>query len=112
VSRGATTPSMGDAQMSDHTMLQALVSSEERLGEGEGGRFADMLDKLGTGKGRKLSSRQREYVAKRFTDLELDADVALNLHSNGKAPAGYKKGPDPLANIPEQFRHPLRPPGR
>jgi hypothetical protein len=99
--------------VTDLEMLNRLLASKD-LSDEEADAFGDMRSKLqamqSTGTHRRnttLSLKQRTWAEMVFHRLELDADVAENLHSSGQVPTGKPVAvPLVLQNLP------LRPPSR
>lgn len=102
------------ADMSSDDLLTALLASD-RITLAERTAFTDMRYKLRAGYcGGGLSRSQRDWAARRYTGLELEADEgALNLVSSGrvaKTSPTLETVKKILAHVPEQFRKPVRPP--
>lgn len=74
----------------DLQILNALLSDEtrRRLSDADEKAFDSMKERLLTGKQINLSSKQREWVERRYFDLDLDADEpSSNDVSSGKVKA-------------------------
>jgi len=95
----------------DRSMLVALTDPDvvKHLTDSEREAFRDMLSRLESGRGSKLSNKQRDWVEGVYMKLHLDAhEPSENLFSSGKVKpdtSGKKYGWElqPL---------PLKPPGR
>ncbi len=91
----------GQRTSNDATRLARLLA-DDRLNEREREAFDEMAQR-----GRILTARQRTWVDDVYRRLELDADEAENLWSDGAVPVGRP------VDVPEVLRVlPKRPPGR
>lgn len=79
----------------ERKMLLALLG-DDRLSDREREAFDDMSSAMSLSPSRKLTKAQFDWVERRFRQLELDSDVALNLHSEGKVPEGRTHGVPPV----------------
>lgn len=107
--------SSGNPMADERKMLIALLG-DDRLSDREREAFDDMSSALSLSPSRKLTKAQSDWVERRFRQLELDADVFMNLHSEGKVPEGRTHGVAPV-RFPWQredgtLNLPKDPPGR
>ncbi len=101
--------------MADERKMLVALLGDERLSDREREAFDDMSSRLSLSPKAALTKAQFEWVERRFRQLELDADVALNLHSEGKVPSGRTHGVPPVVFPWEKDGKrvlPLDPPGR
>lgn len=102
--------------MADEKKMLLALLADERLSDKERESFDDMSSALSLSPKRRLTKAQFEWVERRFRQLELDANVSLNLHSEGKVPDGRIHGVAPV-RFPWQredgtMNLPKDPPGR
>jgi hypothetical protein len=101
--------------MADQRQMLIALLGDDRLQDKERTAFEDMSSGLQLSPKARLSRAQLDWVERRFRDLELDANVSLNLHSEGRVPEGRIHGVPPVVFPWEReggLKRPLDPPGR
>lgn len=106
---------MADERMADERSMLAALLADDRLEDKERTAFEDMSSFLNLSPKSKLKRAQYEWAERRFRELELDANVTLNLHSSGKVPEGRSPGiakvtfpwqrPDGTYDLPKKPPH-------
>lgn len=101
--------------MADQRQMLITLLGDDRLQDKERTAFEDMSSGLQLSPTARLTKPQFDWVERRFRQLELDADVSLNLHSEGRVPDGRLHGVPPVIFPWEKeggTKRPLAPPGR
>lgn len=102
-------------KMADQRQMLIALLGDDRLQDRERTAFEDMSSGLQLSPKASLTKAQFEWAERRFRELELDANVSLNLHSEGRAPEGRVHGVAPVVFPWEKggpMLRPLDPPGR
>ena len=73
----------GEKKRDGRVMLQALLKNEDSLTELESDKFKGMDFGLASGRKKKLTQAQHDWVERVYLRLNLDAEEAENLVSSG-----------------------------